>query len=509
MTGLFPAEQAHRELRDYQVEAIDRLRESLRAGHKRPVLQAPVGAGKTLTAAALITMARQKNRRVVFTVPALSLIDQTIEAFAQDGITDIGVIQGSHGMTDWSQPTQIASVQTLARRQLPDCDLVIVDEAHRQYAVLQKWIEACPDLPFIGLSATPWSKGLGKYFDDLVVLTTTQKLIDEGYLSDFRVFAPSHPDLKGVRVQRGDYVEGDLSGAMNKAPLVADVVQTWLERGENRQTLCFAVDRAHAKHLQQRFQESGVSCGYQDMNTDALERRQLKRDFHSGAIKVVVSIDSMIMGVDWDVRCISMCRPTKSDMLFVQAIGRGLRTAPGKDHLILLDHSDNSLRLGFVTDIDVAHTSLDEGKQNSAEPKKPPLPKECPKCHYLRPPRVSKCPACGFEPVMQPKPVETVDGQLEELAGGMARKQGGTKKVTGTDILFGQQRMPLASFYAQLVGYGMARGYKEGWAAAKYKDAAGRWPSRSWDRTRTEPVTMEVRNWIIAQHIRYSKRKAA
>jgi superfamily II DNA or RNA helicase len=121
--------------------------------------------------------------------------------------------------------------------------------------------------PFIGLSATPWTPGLGRYFDDLIIAATTQTLISEGYLAPFRVFAPSHPDLTGVRTVAGDYHEGDLSGTMNNNLLVADIVDTWKQRGENRPTFCFAVDRAHAKNLQKKFTEAGVPTGYIDAYT--------------------------------------------------------------------------------------------------------------------------------------------------------------------------------------------------------------------------------------------------
>ena len=117
-------------LRDYQETAIEQLKKALLEGARRPVVQAPTGAGKTVIAAAIVNMARQKDRRVLFCVPALSLIDQTIERFRANSIFDVGVIQGQHELTDGRQPVQVCSVQTLARRKIPPADLVIVDECH-------------------------------------------------------------------------------------------------------------------------------------------------------------------------------------------------------------------------------------------------------------------------------------------------------------------------------------------------------------------------------------------
>ena len=122
-----------RELRPHQTRAIELLRQSLGSGKRRPVLQAPTGFGKTLLAAAVVEGALAKQKRVIFTVPALSLVDQTVKAFWDEGIRDVGVIQGTNAMTDWSRPVQVASVQTLQRRPIPEADVVMIDECHRWF----------------------------------------------------------------------------------------------------------------------------------------------------------------------------------------------------------------------------------------------------------------------------------------------------------------------------------------------------------------------------------------
>ena len=350
-------------LRPHQARALSLLRQSIRTGHRRPMVQAPTGAGKTVLAAAMVDGARRKHNKVLFVVPALSLIDQTVEAFYSEGLTEVGVIQGAHPLTDWTQPVQVASVQTLMRRGVPAADLAIIDEAHRWFDFYGRWFgdPEWPAKPIIGLSATPWTRGLGKFYDDLIVASTTAELIKGGYLCSFRAYAPSHPDLSGVRTVAGDFEERGLSVAMNKAPLIADVVQTWLERAEGRPTLCFAVDRAHAKRLHMEFEAAEVPAAYIDAYTSAAERKEIERRLHAAEVKVVCNVGCLTTGVDWDVRCIILARPTRSEILFVQMIGRGLRTAEGKDDCIILDHSDTHLRLGFVSDIH--HEQLDKGRE--------------------------------------------------------------------------------------------------------------------------------------------------
>ena len=300
----------------HQVEAMGMLKASLKTGSKRPMLQCPTGFGKTVMAAAIVEGAMRKGNRVMFCVPSLSLIDQTVQAFWREGIRDVGVIQADHPMTDYSKPVQVCSVQTIQRRRLPHADLVLIDEAHNWFKFYEKWFAQWDAIPFVGLSATPWTKGLGKHYDDLIIASTTQELIDAGYLSPFRVFAPSHPDLSGVRTIAGDYAEDDLAGVMNQSQLVADVVETWKAKAEGRPTLCFAVNRAHAKRLQQQFEQAGVPSGYIDAYTDIPEREAVRKQFASGAIKVVCNVGCLTTGVDWDVRCIVLARPTKSEMLF-------------------------------------------------------------------------------------------------------------------------------------------------------------------------------------------------
>ena len=327
MTRLFATGGSLRPLWPHQDRAIERTRQSLRAGKKRPLIQAPTGFGKTLMAAHLIKGALDKGNNVIFTVPALSLIEQTVDAFRKEGIYSVGVIQGDHILTDPTQPVQVCSIQTLARRQKPEAALVIIDEAHRMFESVNEWMAdpAWAEVPFIGLSATPWSRGLGQYYDDLVVAARTGDLINDGYLSPFVVYAPSEPDLSDVHTVAGEYHQGELADACNTSTLVGDVIETWIKRGEDRPTLCYGVNRAHAEHLQQRFREAGVAAEYIDCFTDNAERDRIFRRFDAGTTRIICNVGTLTTGFDRDVRCIIDAKPTKSEILFVQTIGRGLR----------------------------------------------------------------------------------------------------------------------------------------------------------------------------------------
>jgi superfamily II DNA or RNA helicase len=459
------------------------------------VMQAPTGFGKTVLAAEVVASARRKGKKVLFTVPAISLVDQTVEMFAGQGITDVGVMQANHRQTDGCMPVQVASVQTLQKRDMPEADVVIIDEVHKWFDFYGKWMRS-PEWatkPIIGLSATPWRRGLGNYFRKLIQASTTQELIDRGLLSDFKVFAPSHPDLEGVKTSQGDYVVDELSERMQNKTLVADAVETWLEHGRGRPTLCFAVDRAHGKHLEHSYRERGVKVAYQDAYTTSIDRSAIKRGFHDGSIEVVVNIGTLTTGIDWDVRCISMCRPTKSEILFVQIVGRGLRTAPGKDHCLVLDHSDNHLRLGFVTDIDVHHTTLANGDDKThTATDRIRLPKECPSCHFMKAPGMAKCPVCSFVAVAHNK-IEPTAGELQELE----RKRKAKDEINP------------AVFLAELKAYAQLHGKTTKWVLAQYREKYKRWPAwGSVDRiAAAEEISTTTANWIKRGQIAWARSK--
>lgn len=487
---LFKAEPFQpRPLRPHQSKAMAMLGRSFMAGNNRIVLQMPTGAGKTRTAAEIVTGALRKGNRVCFTVPAISLIDQTVEAFEREGIDHIGVLQASHPRTDYAAPVQVASVQTISRRFLPECEVVVVDECHLRFKAISEWMQQDGKRTFIGLSATPWARGMAEDWQDLVCPVSMQELIDAGWLSPFRVFAPSHPDLSGVKTVAGDYHEGQLGDVMGESRLVADVVETWLKRAEGRPTLVFAVNRAHARKIQEQFAASGVSMGYCDAHVDLVERQLLFDRMARGEIAGIVNVGTLTTGVDADVRCVVMARPTKSEMLFVQCIGRGLRTAAGKDDCLILDHADNHARLGFVTDIH--HDRLLTGKEKleSKRAEKPEnLPRECPSCGTLK--TRGPCPSCGFKPERQSE-IEFEEGELVEVAPKQA-------KPTMAD----KQR-----WYSELLSIRNQRGRSAGWLAHAYRDKFGVWPRGLEERSATP--SPEVLGFVKAKDIRFAKRREA
>jgi superfamily II DNA or RNA helicase len=501
MTGLNP-------LRPHQQAAIDGLRDSLRSGRRRPMLQLPTGSGKTVVAAHIVDGALRKGNRIAFIVPMLSLVDQTFERFMENGIApgDMGVIQGDHEWHRPHAPVQICSAQTLARRGMPDASVIVVDEAHIRDAKLHSWLasDAAKSAIAIGLSATPWSRGLGRVYDDLISPISMRELIEQKYLSDFRVFAPCHPDLEGVKIdaKSGDYQTGELSDRMSAPTLVADIVTTWLERAENRPTLCFGVDRPHAALIAEQFGNAGVATAYIDANTPREERSEIAKRFQAGDIKVICNIATMTTGIDLDVRCLILARPTKSEILFTQIIGRALRPSDDKDHALILDHSDTHLRLGLVTDL--GRDSLNDGKSGAGESKpryeKSVLPKECSSCGCLVPVGTKECPNCGAA-MKRASSVEQLEGELVEL--GSRQPAPKTGKTSARDRLLDMGKNHI---FAQIESIRLSRGRAPGWSAHLYKEITGVWPRGVSDTPPEEP-SMELQSFIRHRDLAWAKSK--
>jgi superfamily II DNA or RNA helicase len=491
---LSPRAASERQLRPNQERAIERLREAIASGKRRPMLQGRTGIGKGVIAAKIAKRACAKGKRVAVIVPALSLIDQMVAVLEDEGIDCLGVMQGRHERTDSSQPVQVVSVQTLARRKRPDVDLVIVDEAHQLHKEIFAWMRDCPDVLFIGLSATPWSRGLGEYYDDLIIAD-----VEPGDLSPVRVFAPSKPDLAAVRVVGGDYHEGDLAAACDKAPLIGDVVETWLARAAGRLTLVYGVNRAHAKHLQERFLEAGIGVAYVDGFTERAERERIFARFRAGEIKVICSVAALDVGLDLPmIACIVDARPTRSEIKFVQAIGRGLRRAEGKRDLLVRDHAGNHLRLGRVEDIH--HDRLDAGEprrkgRQEQRQRSALLPRLCDDCKGVLPARATRCPECGTIGEARTD-IEHRDGELVELG------SGATSSVSPSIA-------DMARFYGELRFVAWKKGHRDGWIYHKFRERFGVWPDDPRVRCAMmrEPC-LKTRNWLKSRAIAYARRVA-
>ena len=488
------------ELRPYQLGAIRSARQEFAAGNLRQVIYSPTGSGKTEIGFEFIRGALAKGKRVAFVANRIALVGQASRRLHQAGI-DHGVIQGENSRALHS-PVLVCSIQTVATRGMPPVDLVIIDEAHacpgsKDY---RRLIALNGNLPVIGLTATPFARGMAAgqaeiggepLFQTLVVAATIRELIDLGYLVDVEIYAPADPDLTGVKTKRNafceiDYADTGLGKAMDKPGLVGDIVEHWRKLADGLPTVCFAASIAHSKHIVERFNAAGITAEHIDCYHDADERQAILGRVLSG--KTMVISNYGILAEGWDFPACSamiLARPTKSLTRWIQMVGRILRPYPGKTSGIVLDHSGSAVHLGYPTD-DLP-LELDDGKTGAPkQPRKvePALPKKCPKCSFMKAPKVHACPKCGFAPQAQVGIVQS-DGSLELVKRG---KASGLEKQ---------------AVYSQLLAIARKRGYLGGWVSNQYREYFGCWP-RGMQDVPAEP-SLEVSNWVKSRMIRFAK----
>lgn len=490
------------QLRPYQQTALDQLRAGIKAGMRAQVLMLATGGGKTTVASAIKQGAVAKGNRAYFIVDSLELVDQAARRFLEDGM-GVGVIQGNHPMTDYSQPVQVATIQTL-RRRWPELAeklkpaVVVIDECHVLHQAHEEIIAECRDkgIPVIGLSATPFRKGLAKHFDNLVVGATTADLIRDGYLCPATCYAPHVPDLKDVRTtSSGDWAEDALAEVMGDAALMGDVVDQWLKLAEGRQTIVFGTNVAHSRALCDAFLSRGIRAAHIDgYERDPELRTGIVNAYRAGDIQVLCNVAVLTKGFDApETSCVVFARPTKSLMLHYQMLGRGLRTAPGKADCIIIDHAGNCLRNGLPED--ALPAALDDGKSTRNLDRREreasdPVAKPCVSCGHVS--TKHACPACGFKPERR-EDVEVRDGELYEI------KTASRKEMSADQ---------LSELYAELLGYAQSRGYNPGWAYHKCREYAGRAPRNTRQITARHPSDATMR---IVKHlqIKAAKRRAA
>lgn len=502
MTDMFGHATNALNLREYQLRCIDMVDAEIAKRSIAPLIVVPTGGGKTTIAAHLIDRETKMGGASLFVAPRRELVHQASKRLRAAGIPHGVILAGEEHREVYDSPVQVASLDTLLARmvrrntlELPRFTQVIIDEAHlaiteRRNDLMDRFEGALR----IGLTATPIRKdgrALGMMFDSMVQPVTVQQLIDAGYLCKPRYFSLSEPDLTRIKVTAGEFNAKQLDGVMNTSQLVGDVVQHWLEHAGGRRTVVFATSIAHSVALSERFLRMGVVAEHVDAGTPTHEREAIFQRFSSGATQVLTNCFLASYGFDLpELSCVVLARPTKSEMLYLQMIGRGLRTAPGKADCLVLDHSGCVHMHGFAEED--RQWTLD-GRRNfggtrdgGSKAKSEAAQIDCPECHAVFS-RTIVCPECGYQLKPRAQDVETEDGRLVELNA--------------------KDRKPLGDpkFFQELKGFALERGHKPGFAAFKFKERYGRFPPWSWNDLPPLDATLETRQWIKSRQIAWAK----
>lgn len=452
------------ELRDYQIDLRDRTSHAL-AKHPRVLAQAPTGAGKTLLSASMVGRAAEKGHRIIFLTHRAELLRQTCGAFDKLDIPH-GTIQAGMPFNPHHQ-VHVASIQTVAKRldALKNYDMAVVDEAH--HAVSKTFADV---LNFIrprwtvGLSATPCrldGKGLSEQFDAIVKGPRVGELIDRGYLSKFKIFAPATVDVTSARTSGGDYNKHDIEELVDKPKVVGDAIIHWHRLAQGKRAVVFCVSLAHAEHVVEQFKSANVTAERVDGKMGAAERAAALGRFERGETLILASVDLVSEGFDLPAIEACIClRPTKSLSLWIQQIGRVLRPAPGKDHAIILDHVSGTAMHGFPDDDREWSLEGVKKKKKGAAGEAEMRVKTCPECFAVHP-MLPNCPACGHIYETKARQPEYADGELAEMTRQAVLDDLARKHEVG-------RLMRDARSLQDFQNIARMAGYKPGWAFHKW-----------------------------------------
>jgi superfamily II DNA or RNA helicase len=489
--ALFPEQQA----------VLDEVSAAFRAGHKRVMVSAFCGFGKTELATAMLQATHNNNKAGAFLADRRALVEQTSSRFDKYGLPH-GILMADHWRFRPSERIQVCSVQTLIRRKWPDANVLFVDEAHILSEGVRKKLEQ-RDCYAVGLSATPITPGLGRYFDAVVNGPPANKLIEMGRLVPIEVHSYQQPDMSDADVGSGGEWVGK-KAEERVLQVVGDVVQKYLEDGEGEKFILFAWSIAHAEELARQFLAAGINVATYTADDRPEDRHDVVQEFKKGdsSIRGLLTVAALTRGFDQtDVSLMIDARPLRKAVHeYVQMLGRVMRSHPGKTVARVFDHSGNAIHFWHQWRRLFEHgvTELDDGKKKEkgdAPEKEEPDPMKCPSCGHVHAPRPS-CSKCGFE---YPKKatVAHVPGTLKEIIATGDKQLMRKKLWPQVCWIVANQRKPTDAAHAQRM------------AQAIYAELTGAPAMARFESTTPETPTPDVAGKVKANQIKFARGKAA
>lgn len=489
--------------RPYQSRTFDAIRNAIRRGKRRILVVLPTGAGKGYMAARLMQRSSEKGLRSIFFAAQRELIYQinaqlsrlhvpssvimagvTEEYESSEQFIDSALCMSCAKDTLWSRAFKRGKMQ------IPSAEVIHVDEAHGSLAKTWEAIgKHYQDTAWeIGWTATPCrtdGRGLGDRYDELIIAATYAELQESGWLVPVRIFAPNRPDLKRLKVSRGDYHKTALEQRMNRDEMVGCIVTEWRKNSDGRQTVVFAAGVQHSIHIRNEFRRIGVTAEHLDGKMPKNERDEIMGRVRDGECIVLCNYGVAHTGVDVPAWKYMVCaRPTKSFSLWRQMGGRIQRPLSGHDHCMIQDHSDNALVFGFPDEdvewtLDTTETIQDRKAKKDREQKKAD-PYRCEACTTMY--RGPQCPKCGHRPAQKGKDVQMSKGALEELERAKANKAA--------------TQMDKQKAWDECLGWAIGTNRKVGAAAHRYKNQFGVFPNNSLENVpRSSQWKMDARDF--------------
>jgi superfamily II DNA or RNA helicase len=486
--------------RPHQTRTLDAIRESYFRGKRRILVVGPTGSGKMFVAAKILESSMAKGKYACFIADQRELVQQCRKELESQGVSCTTIMRGED--ENVASRVRVISKDTLWSRafkrkteEIPRADVVIMDEAHRSLSKTWRGIaNHYANAVLIGFTATPIrtdGRGFGDFYDDLIVMATYKELQSQGFLVPIKLFAPTRPNLKGIKTSAGDYAKGQLESRMNRDALVGDIVKDWKKRADGIATVAFASGINHSIHIRNEFRRIGLRAEHIAGTTELTERADILAAVADGRVDMLCNYGVVTTGVDLPIlKCAIVARPTKSFGLWRQMCGRIQRPYAGYEWAIVLDHSAAWERHGFPDEdvewsLNEKETVQERKERNRKEGKcpicgNPMFGVKCSICGYDRTKdwkertcekcaavfKGPTCPHCGYRPERAPRRVEMTPGELSEVE---------RKKANKGTAIEDKQRF----WEQQCVGRAIGMNKPMKVAASIYKQKFGVWPNRT------------------------------
>jgi DNA repair protein RadD len=502
------------QLRDYQQRAIDAVYYYFEHNSGNPLVVVPTGGGKSVIIGALCRdiITSFPNQRIIVLSHVKELLEQNlgkIQAFwpgAPAGLYCAGL--GERRARD---QITVASIQSVCRKAhvMGWRDLIFIDEAHLlspdSDSMYQRFVAEMKEInrrvKVVGFTATDYrlktgrlTEGKHRLFTDVAIEISLAELLEAGHIAPLVSKSSAvQADLSGVRITGGEFNARDMERELDREALTrAALAEVFALAGDRRSWLVFCAGVAHAGHVRDAIRERGVSAETVTGDTPPDERDAILRRLKAGQIRAVTNANVLTTGFDAPgIDLIVLLRATTSPGLYVQMLGRGMRSHPGKKNCLVLDYAGNIERHGPVTHVKPPRATVARGHRVERNEKTCAI---CPKCRMASPLGAKECGECGYEfPEREAVKHGTEASTLEVMPVASAvRAAGEWLSVTGVRYIRHEKEGKIPSMrveYAcglQKFSEWVCLAHPEGYALGKARD----WWRRRYDQEAEPPTNI-------------------
>lgn len=451
------------ELRGYQRELVDRIRQSLASGHHRIIVQSPPRTGKTVVMAEIAKRATDQGNAVCFIVHRKEVLDQAKATFQEQGVDpnllEAGMVQSLTRHVDTMQAPEV----------------ILIDEAHHALAKsYTRILDAFPTAYVLLFTATPVRTGrnqLDQIADDIIVGKSIKELTKQGFLAPFKYYGAKDNDVDDKKLRKsstGDYVTASIEDAISKK-IYSHTVDEYLDKAGGKQAVVYTYSVEAAHHLAAEFNARGITAEAIDATTPAQVRDTAVKNFRDQQLKVLVNVNIFTEGIDLpNVDCVIMVRPTMSLALYMQFSMRCLNPRPGKT-AVIIDQVGNWERFGLPnTDRDWKTLAKSKAKSKKANSLKRVGIQvvQCPDCFAVvekNEVEDNKCPECGYSPIFKKREYEEREAELIEITESDNVKR--IEKIINDQVMLNvsTKRIDQLQSRKEFEAYAKLHGYKPGW----------------------------------------------